>query len=84
MKPKLEMHQRARAVLEESERMLVQSQSLGSTGDVDRHLRSEIGVLNGLLLETPDDLQAIQKKSDEMRQALEHNLQNDTKPPTSI
>lgn len=80
MKPRKEMHQQARAVMRESEQKLLQSQGLGSTGDVDRRLRSQIGELKILLLDVPDDLQAIQNKIDEMRQALTPDESESAKP----
>jgi len=72
------LHTQARAILSQGEQKLLQPQDLGSNSDVDRQVRSQIGMLKQLLLETPDNLSAIENAIDEMRKALNQEDSKDT------
>jgi len=73
------MHTQARAILSKGEQKLLQPQDPGSNSDVDREVRSHIGILQRLLLEVPDDLSAIKSEVEEMRKALDQEDSKDTK-----
>jgi len=72
------LHTQARAILAKGEQKLLQPQDLGSNSDVDRQVRSQIGILKQLLLEAPDDLIAIQSEVEGMRKALDQEDGKDT------
>jgi len=72
------LHTQARAILSKGEHKLLQPQDLGSNSDVDRQVRSQIGILKQLLLEAPDDLVAIQSEVEGMRKALDQEDSKDT------